>query len=360
MIGEFKTSVRGMAIRTIGLGGDSEIDLADWPRVRIGPRRVIPLCRLHEDFPDLPSRLDAVTKQLIPREANVLDIVALPEGIEPGDNRLLQTLANAPLFLIEVAAALNRPGPAYLPWRELEGQGRLRRYGLTLTDILHVEGRFTAFDRETSVRFLNFWGLLVDADPDAIVAAIHREFRRLVIDEILATELPEGCPWNEMDRESGLRHWLADHLAAATPAGASTQFRTALAHPVIPVGAPTHALFPQLQPILQQDILLSEHAGVANAFGAIAGDVVLRETAVVRVTESGTFLCSWKGENVRATNLKEALDFCERGLRARLEEAAEANAVPYREPIFQATSHEAETRDGMVFLGVTLNAELRG
>ncbi|MCF7854145.1 MAG: DUF1638 domain-containing protein [Candidatus Pacebacteria bacterium] len=360
-IGDFQTSVRGMAIRTIGLGGDSEIDLSQWPRVRIGPRRVIPICRLSESYPQQISRLDALLQTIIPRESNVLDVVALTGQPEP-EHKLLKHLSEGPLFMLELAEAMERPSPAFIPWQDLETEGRIQRYGFTLTDVLHIEERYCDFDRHAALRLLDCWALLLDADPDHIVKAIHREFRRMICDEILAAVLPEDCPWEKEETHNSLRYWLAQHLADTNEHMPPTGVRLTakLDAPIIPVGAPTPALFPQLEAVLGQSIKTSPYTGVANAFGAIAGDVLLQETARIRVTEDGALLCTWRGENTRAASLQEALEVCEEGLISRIKENAAANRIPYAPPRISAIPHEAETKDGKLFLGVTLTAELRG
>ncbi|OPZ09775.1 MAG: Acetophenone carboxylase gamma subunit [candidate division BRC1 bacterium ADurb.BinA292] len=358
-IGEFQTSVRAMAVRTIGLGGDSEIDLAGWPRVRIGPRRVIPICRLPARFPKALARLDAVFRRPITVQPNILDFVCVSPGTAcPPGNRLLETVAGTPQFLIEVCERLNRPAPAYVPWQDEEAEGRLQRFGLTLTDILHAQGSFTAFDRDAAASLLGRWAALLDVDAEAIIEAVHREFRRMVIDELIALTVPADCPWEHS--EDGVREWLTAHLADERGGRGRLRLSLGIDYPLLPVGAPVAVMFPQLQSVMKQPVQISEYAGVANAFGAIAGDVVLQETAVVRVTESGGFLCSWRGGVRQASSLTSALEICDAELRERMRESAAANDIPYAEPVFTAAAQEASMRDGKLFLGVTLKAELRG
>jgi N-methylhydantoinase A/oxoprolinase/acetone carboxylase beta subunit len=357
-IGEFQTSVRGMAIHTTGLGGDSEIDLSGWPEVRIGPRRVTPVCRLPAAWPDAVKRLDTLLQMPIAIEPNVLDVVSLAPGRQSPRDKLLSCLDGSALFLLELAAKLQRPSPSFIDWQEAESQGCITRFGLTLTDLLHVSGDYRAYDTATAQRFLAAWAQLLDIDPERIIEAVQCEFRRRVADEILAASMPSDCPWKTT--EGGLRKWLTAALADASNRDSEVSFEVALRSPLIPVGAPAPVLFPQLANVLRQDIRISEYAAVTNAFGAIAGDVVLQETAAVRVTENGAFLCSWRGENERAPDLAHALKICEQGLRTRLCESAEANAVPYSEPVFHVVAHQAATKEGKLFLGVTLTAELRG
>ena len=354
-VGDFQTSVSAMAMRTIGLGGDSEIDLSQWPEVKIGPRRVTPVCRLPDFFEDINSRLRSLFQLSIPRASNVLDFVSLREGVTP-DDKVTEHLKNEPSFLIELAAKCDLPNPDYLNWRDHETSGDIQRFGFTMTDVLHVEGEYNAFDKDTAFNFLKHWSILLDVDPEDIIKAVHREFRRMAVDEILAASLPASCPWD--DTEAGLREWLTHHFAEYDK-NSKVSFNISLADPVIPVGAPTPALFPQLGDVLDTDIMLSSHAGVANALGAVAADVVLRETARVRVTGDGALICSWQDGTANAVDLEMALDICEQNICRRLRDACQANNVKFSEPAFSPQVHEGTSKDGKIFMGLTLTGEIR-
>ncbi len=363
-IGGFRTSVRAMATRTTGLGGDSEIDLSRWPRVRIGPRRIMPVCRIRADFPDFAAELESNLVEKVAFGPNCLDFVALAPGVGPGSDPMLEPLADGPLLLDELARRLNRPGARHIRWQALETRGVIRRYGLTLTDLLHIEGRFTAFDAEISRRTLELWVRMLDADPQDILEHVYCEFRRRVCNEALGAALPVTCPWDASDE---LRDWLNAHLAEQlrpahpeSESGTGPVFRVSLGIPVVAVGAPVAELFPQIQPVLGTEVIVPQAAAVANALGAIAGDVMLRETAVIRVTEDGALLCSWRGGTARPANIETALTACEQALLERLRERAAANRIPFQAPEFTAVAHRADTLDGTVFLGVTLTAELKG
>lgn len=357
-IGDFATSVAAMAVQTVGLGGDSEIDLSGWPRVSIGPRRVVPLCRLDELAPGFAARYVEDLPDAISRAVGSADVVALVAGTDATGNRVLNQLADGPLLLGTLARRLNRAQPDQLNWRELESEGRLLRHGLTLTDVLHVEGTFQRFSTAPARECMQLWALLLETSVEVLVQAVYQEFRRLVADTVLRAALPDDCPWPQAG-SLPLRRWLTDHFAAGD-SSLAVSLNLGLGMPLVGVGAPTPSLFPQLGRVFGCEVLVSEYAGVANAVGAIAGDVMLRETATIRMPDDGTFVCSWRGGSRRATNLDEALAACEKGLCQCLREQAEANEIAYSEPAFSAAPSQAETREGSLLLGVTLVGELRG
>jgi predicted RNase H-like HicB family nuclease len=357
-IGGFRTSVRAMAAETIGLGGDSEIDLSDWPQVHIGPRRVTPFCRIAALGPDAANRLREQVPDAVSRARHCTDMVALAPGTVPRDDRVLSQLSGGPLLLGTLARRMNRAFPDHIPWRDLESRGAIVRCGLTLTDILHLRGSFAKFDPAPPRDVLTRWASLLEVSCDEIIDAVLHEFRRLVCDTLMTVALPANCPW---DDAGPFRQWLTAHLTG-TGAGedrtCGMTFR--LAHPLVGVGAPVAALFPALQPYIHQDVVISEYAGVANAVGAIAGDVLLRHVAAIRARDDGALVCSWRGSNYRANSLEDALGTCEKALATLLEADAEANAIPPSTPQFSVVRHQADTRDGPVFLGLTLLGEIKG
>lgn len=357
-IGGFRTSVRAMAVHTIGLGGDSEIDLSHWPEVSIGPRRVIPLCRLSEVCPDfLPETLEEQFREAIGPVANCLDIVTVSNTNPRVPPRILQHLQDGPLVLGVLARRMNRAFPAHIDWHELETSGQILRFGLTLTDILHLEGRFLRFDVRPPEICLKYWSALHETPVAELIAGIHHQFRATFSEALISAVLPNPGPWHDRD---ALRTWLVKHIAEDEQSAAMRLFNVRLPAPVIGVGAPAAALMPQLKASVGQDILLSEFAGVANAIGAIAGDVLVHETATIRMPDDGSLVCSWRGGTCRATDMNEALTACEQALDALMRREAAANDVPYSPPCFSASVQRGKTRDGPVVLGVAVTAELKG
>lgn len=352
-IGRFQTSVRAMAVRTSGLGGDSEIDLSGWPEVRIGPRRIIPVCRLVQACPALRDGLDILAERAVTPERHCLEFLTV-EGDADG-SPILDRVRDRPKLLIEVARELDLPSPRFLDWRHLEDTGRALRGGLTLTDVLHVEGRYAAHDREASRALLAAWAVLLEESPKALLAAIHREFRRLVCGELAAAASPNGHPWDDDPR---LREWLTEQFSAGQQN--PTPFRLRFGMPIVGVGAPVETLFPQLDEVCGTEVIVSEYSGVANALGAVAGHVALSEEAVVRITEEGAMLCSWRGGSTRCIDMPSALETCARALNERIRREAEDNEIPYSEPVMTATIRQGQLRGGSVLFGVDVLAELRG
>ncbi|HSG57352.1 MAG TPA: hydantoinase/oxoprolinase family protein, partial [Paracoccaceae bacterium] len=73
-VGQYRTMVEAVAMRTAGLGGDSEVHLAQEGlagRLTLGPRRVLPISLLAVDWPDLVHR--SLEKSLQSNTCGALD-----------------------------------------------------------------------------------------------------------------------------------------------------------------------------------------------------------------------------------------------------------------------------------------------
>jgi len=223
--------------------------------------------------------------------------------------------------------------------------------------LMHVTGEYLAFDADAAHDYLTAYAMFLESDIATLSLAIFQEFRRMLCCEVLEVALPKECPWHP---PLALQDWLTAHLSCRNSSSGAAHFKVHLDVPLIGVGAPAPALFPPLNMTFNQRILLSPYAGVANAIGAIAGDVLVQESAEVRVTGEGVLLCSWRGGNARPAGLEEALSLCEKHLQRLMKESALANGIPYSPPVFLAIPHEGDTRDGKIFLGITMIARLRG
>jgi N-methylhydantoinase A/oxoprolinase/acetone carboxylase beta subunit len=58
-IGGWRTMVRAIDVRTIGLGGDSAVEVGLDGTLKVGPQRVLPVALLAHRFPEILEHLDA-------------------------------------------------------------------------------------------------------------------------------------------------------------------------------------------------------------------------------------------------------------------------------------------------------------
>src|SRR6202140_259897 len=62
LVGAWRTMVEAVDVRTSGLGGDSEVCFDRQIRLRVGPRKAMPLCLLAHRFPGVLGDLQAAAE----------------------------------------------------------------------------------------------------------------------------------------------------------------------------------------------------------------------------------------------------------------------------------------------------------
>jgi len=116
-VGPFRTMVEAVAMRTTGLGGDSEVHRTEGLAggVTLGPRRTLPVSLIAAEAPDVVLRaLDQQTRSAVPSDHDGRFIRAVPgqnaEGLAERDAALLGRVGTAVHPLERFGMNLNRWG----------------------------------------------------------------------------------------------------------------------------------------------------------------------------------------------------------------------------------------------------------
>ena len=286
-VGGWRTMVKAIDVRTIGLGGDSEITLAANGLIEVGPQRIVPISLLGQRYPEVLEMLAADLADV--EGANSLHgrFVLLPFGaagavatteVTARELEVLQSVQARPLPMQKVATSLS----AQRAIASLKRKGLVQVGGFTPSDAAHVLGLQAN------------WSLGA-ARLAAQLGSRHRDMK---------FPTPERTAdfardvWAETVRltgrailETALGFELgADRLAQAVCAGEGTigLARVSLmpSVPVVAVGGPVKVYYPEVGRRLGCDMVFPTHCEVANAVGAATG--VVAQTVTVRVDGDGT------------------------------------------------------------------------
>ncbi|MCP5073296.1 MAG: hydantoinase/oxoprolinase family protein [Rhodobacteraceae bacterium] len=299
-VGGFRTMVEAVAMRTTGLGGDSEVSLNRdglCGDLRLGPRRLVPVSLCAIDWPDLVH--DALERQLATERAWDFDgRFVLPTraqgrslaGLSDRELRLLERLGDqasemAPLLKsrLEIAAL-----------DCLVGRGLVMISGVTPSDASHVLDRLDDWDREAAIKAIELFGRLrtgsgekLAADPLKLAQMIIDQLTEQTVETLLETAFAEddvdfGLPVAELARHVLTRKGLDRHRGlVALDAGLNLQ--------VIGLGASAPSYYGAVGERLRCPVLLPEHAGVANAVGAVVGQISMRLSGQVTAIGEGRY-----------------------------------------------------------------------
>jgi N-methylhydantoinase A/oxoprolinase/acetone carboxylase beta subunit len=365
-VGAFRTMVEAVAMRTTGLGGDSEVHLVVEGLaggLQLGPRRLVPVSLLAVDHgPMVHAALDRALQAEAPGEHDGRFALRLAraEGLSPREAALLDRL-DAPLPLAQLlrsrleVAALDR----------LVARGLVMLSGATPTDASHALGRLEAWDGAAAGKAMALLARRRTGSGDRF-AADAPAMAQAVIDRLTAqtaTCLLEAALAEDPLLSPHGAGVLATHpLLAAALAGhpGPVALSARLAVPVVGLGASAPAYYPAVGRALGAEMILPADAGVANAIGAVVGQVIQRVSGVVTSPAEGRFVTHGPagvavfGDRDTALATLEAALVAEAGARAAAAGAEETAATVARE------IREVPIEGRMMFVEARLTATAAG
>ena len=293
-VGGHHTMVEAVAMTTHGLGGDSEVRVDDTslrPKVILGPQRVLPISLLATQHPDIVHKnLDEQLNQGMPGQHDARFVLRNPSarasGLSPADQALLEQIPASPIPAVEVLR--NRMHLAAL--RRLAARGIVRVAGFTPSDAAHVMDEHHQWDEDAAEKAARLMARKRDAAGRA-VAKSSMEFSNLVrrtlvrrsaevlLDAALAYD---GIALPAPSLSPLAKASLDRHAGAA-------RIAVGLDMPLVGLGASAPLYYPAIAETLATDALIPDHADVANAIGAVVGQVRLTMTALITQPTEGRF-----------------------------------------------------------------------
>ena len=330
VVGGFRTMVEAVAMRTYGLGGDSEVRIDDRglrAGIVLGPRRLLPLslaAALHGD-----SVVTVLERQLRSAHTGRHDgrfavRTGVPEqlaaGLQPQEMALYGRIGTAPLPLDQLLTTTQQKATL----DRLVARGLVHLCGLTPSDAMHVLGRQNQWRNDAALLGLQLAarakdgsGKPIAASPEVLALMIADRLTRQSSEIILGACLTDDG-LSDIDPALSLP---IDRALGEQPG--IVRFAVALDRPLVGLGASAPVYYPAIAAMLSAPSVIPDHADVANAVGAVVGQI--RATVVVTVScpEEDVFLITGAGVPVRACGEEEAFETA----RSRARSEALAHAV---------------------------------
>jgi len=345
VVGGYRTMVQAVAMRTYGLGGDSEVHVNSRGLVSaltLGPRRVLPLsliARLHGS-----SVRDTLDRQLKATHAGRYDgrfaiRSGLPDrfssGLSTADEGLYARVPDVPIALNDLLlssiqkASLDR----------LVSRGLVHVAAVTPSDAMHLLGRQGQWDKdaarlglELACRIRDGSGKPIASSAVELAHKIEAQMTRQSSEVILAASLGE----DGVENVDPAKSVSIDRALNRTPG--VVRFSLALDRPLIGLGASAHVYYPAIAAMLGAESVIPDDAGVANAIGAVAGEI--SQTVLVTVTspEEGVFIISGGGPTERMTGEQKTFDLArtrarQTAIRMAIDSGAEDPVIRFHEEI---------------------------
>lgn len=369
-VGGFRTMVEAVAMRTSGLGGDSEVHLLTsglQGGLRLGPRRLIPVSLLAVERGEMVhAALERALALEAVSEADGRFVVPMPGavaqagGLSPREAAVLARIG-APMPL--GAALTTRLEVAAL--ERLVARGLVMIAGVTPSDASHVLGRLTSWDgaaAQKALRLLarrrNGSGERFAPDGESLAGQIIDQLTAQTVNCLLEAAFAEDAAFGGEDTDALARHRLV--RAGLDQHRGVVQISARLGVPVIGLGASAAAYYGAVGARLGCEMILPEHGGVANAIGAVVGQISQRTQGLISSPGEGRFTVHLPEGPEHHGTLAAAIEALETRLIA--EATARAQAAGAQDVRLATTRdiREAMIEGRAMFIEATLTATASG
>lgn len=368
-VGGFRTMVEAVAMRTTGLGGDSQVHMNASGLaggVTLGPRRLVPVALIATEAPErVHAALDSQLHASTVGEHDGRFVRAVPGGAVAGlGEREAALLARIGTEVQPLGQVLRtRIDQAALA--RLVDRGLVQMAGVTPSDASHVLGRLESWDREAAVKALTLFARRRAGSGNRL-ARDAKELARMIIDQLteqtaltlLETAIAEEAEGFDLPAEQLARHvllqkGLSGHRGLlALDASVNVD--------VVGLGASAPSYYPAVGERLRARMILPEHAGVANAIGAVVGRVSMRRTGTVTAPAEGKFRVHLESGPQDFMERDAALAALEHALSEEARGAAEAAGADDIQVHVARDVKTAQLEAREVFVEATLTVEASG
>ncbi|MCR9212491.1 MAG: hydantoinase/oxoprolinase family protein [Proteobacteria bacterium] len=312
-VGGWRTMVEAVDMYTVGLGGDSEVQTVKSgleAELSLGPKRLVPVSLLAVNYPDLVHKtLDA--QLLKSRFEDNFCRFALMVGQESGrsislnetEQALIEQFQEGPISLEKLikrrrhAAVLDR----------LVSIGLVQISGLTPSDAAHVLGLHKSWDQEAAIKATRLFSRQKNA-KGLRIAETAEEMSQWIFSRLVGISC-ETLLIASLEQEPFLDPDLASDLLSATESSKSSPFIDVALRfklPVVGLGASAHVYYPDVAKRLGTTSSIPKHAGVANAIGAVVGQVRVAVDGTISPTENDLYRLYHSGSPMDFATLEEA------------------------------------------------------
>ncbi len=289
-VGGWRTMVRAIDVRTIGLGGDSEVALGAAGKLTINPQRIVPVSLLGARYPQVITLLQADMADVDGGGAMHGRFVLLPFGaragaataeLPPREAEVLRLVTEAPQPLRKLATSLH----AQRAIAALQKKGLVQVAGFTPSDAAHVLDLQANWSKPAAVLAaqlgcrLREMKLPTPERTQAYAQLVWSETVRLTAKAILDT----ACGYTLPDDK------LVQAVCNGVSAVGLTQVSLRPNVPVVAVGGPVKVYYGEVAQRLGCDMVFPDYCDVANAVGAATGVVAHAVRVEVHGDGSGVF-----------------------------------------------------------------------
>ncbi len=323
-VGGWRTMVEAVDVHTTGLGGDSQVRFDRQGRLLIGPRRVVPLCLLASEHPEVIEELRRQATWQQRNDTAAQFVISWPRPINWLSNEdvaLLRLLEARPQSLTQLTSETRYGWLVRRRIEELEAQLVVQRAGFTPTDALHVLGRFQRWNAEASRLGAEMLAAQAGLSVENLCQQVVRGVSDRVATELVSKVLEDQVGRPDWEREPSAAALLERALNNSQDGDLNCELT--LRRPLVAIGAPVEAYMPRVAEQLHTELIIPPHAEVANAVGAVAGGIVQRLRVLISSLDGGERFRLHLPDGVRDfADLEQAVRYARQAMFAHVEALA--------------------------------------
>ena len=375
MVGQWRPMVEAVRIYAIGLGGDSEVRFGGGEGLVVGPRRVVPLSLVVHQHPHLLAVIERQQNEA-PHASQIRFALRLHADAAllarlPDDERSAwERLAKGPVDLER--ANIEERGVSRALAR-LERKGLAIYSGFTPTDAAHVLGLSNHWSRDAAVFGARVWarqmrhlyglGTWVQGDAEGPARQVVDKVIDTICQKLIEAGLNDAGQMNEGNagKMAGMLTSMVLHAHRSGAAAPVFALRFAPDVPLVAVGAPAGSYYPPVASALGVRLELPPFAQVANAVGAVLGQVAQRVHLTVSQPVRGVYRVFARSGPCDFDNVAAAISHAQ-GLASAeaMQHAREAGAAHATITLSQHDNQVRNDIDGDMFFEARVTATASG
>ena len=286
-VGGWRTMVKAIDVRTIGLGGDSEVSLAMDGKFTVGPSRIVPLSLIGQRFPEVLAMLEAelanpdissLAGRYVFRPLGWKEGMAEASELSAKEEEIMAMIGERPKPLAQIAISSSSQRAV----QALRKRGLIQVAGFSPSDASHVLGLQDNWSKPAAEKAA---GLMVRlrsmkaATPEAVqgfAQEVWSEVVRLTGRVILETAFGSDMKGAEP---------ILNAVCSGAHGIGLARIQIAPEVPVVAVGGPVHVYYDEVGKRLGAQIIYPPFCDVANAVGAATG--VIARSVMISVSGDG-------------------------------------------------------------------------
>ena len=363
-VGPYRTMVEAVAMRTTGLGGDSEVHFVSEGLsggVTLGPRRLVPVALMAAEAPDIiMPALEAQRRTTTPGEFDGRFVRAVRginiDGLMPRDVAFLERIGDQ----VHLLGSILRTRMEQSALKRLVERGLVQVAGVTPSDAAHVLGYSDVWNSDAARMALQLFGRRRTGAGE-VLARDPEKMAQIIVDQL--THQTGIALLQAALAEERLDENLASHVLMQIGLGNHSgilRINTGLNIPVVGLGASAQSYYPAVGKCMGCEMILPLDGGVANAIGAVVGRIIMRRSGTITTPSEGRYRVHLESGPEDFIDKVVAFQRLEDGLRVAAKKAALVAGANDIEVAIDRDIKTAQVEAREIFVEATITVEASG